>query len=77
MVGSSEIFEAKSKKLIDKWVLFGFSIVFLLIQVYLGFWFFAANKHKTKLEKEEKMFLKDFNLPRQNKANVNFNICRL
>ena len=70
IVGASDLLDSKIKKTADKWVLIGFSIVFVLIQIALAIWFFSAKKQKDKLEKEEAIFVKNYNLPRQLKVNV-------
>ena len=70
IVGSSDLLDPKLKKNYDKWVLLGFFFLFALIQIVLAVWFFRAKKHKSKLEREEKIFLKNFNTPASSNVNL-------
>jgi hypothetical protein len=49
-----------------------FALLFCSIQIVLGLWFLRAKKHKSKLEKEEKIFLKNLTVSEQTKVtNIN------
>ena len=43
----------------------------------MGIWFFDAKKHKNRLEKAEKIFIKNLNLTGQQKLNASFKTYRI
>lgn len=61
IVGSPWLITDKNQAVeIDKWVLIGFSVLFVIIQIWLCIWFFVANIQVRNLKKKERDFLKQF-----------------
>ena len=65
----SDLISHQSKKDLDRCVLGGFSIFFAFIQIGMLVWFIRANKNVRKLEREEKCFLKNLKIYKNNQQN--------